>query len=161
MKKLSVLFAAFMILAATSCKKQVDEKKTMTQPMAFQIIAFDLDSTQTASGVYMIINKGTFEGDWLIKSTNAKINAKEEDDDNTCDAHHHGKHCSLPVLFTSFYVAKSSDGKQNIITWEIGFEQNLSYYSVRVSLDGINYTELAKVYPKGIGTYSYTLDLWK
>lgn len=65
---------------------------------------------------------------------------------------------ALPVKVASFTVG-SVNGKA-IINWRTAMEQNIDYFSVRRSLNGVNYTEISKIPATGNSntekSYSFT-----
>lgn len=65
---------------------------------------------------------------------------------------------ALPISLSSFAVT-GNNGKA-VINWKTMSEENSSYFSVRRSLDGTNYTEIARVPAAGNSStekrYSYT-----
>ena len=66
---------------------------------------------------------------------------------------------ALPVQLTNFAVTNSSTNKA-VISWNTLTEQNTSYFAIKRSYDGSNFTEIAKVNAAGNSsvsrTYSYT-----
>ncbi|CAN5448890.1 hypothetical protein BH10BAC3_BH10BAC3_32070 [soil metagenome] len=65
----------------------------------------------------------------------------------------------LPVTLNAFAIA-SAGNKMPVINWSTATEQNVNYFSVRSSTDGINFFEITKVIAKGnsntILQYSFT-----
>jgi plastocyanin len=66
---------------------------------------------------------------------------------------------AFPVVFGAFTIASTQDNNA-LLTWETLTETNTSYYSIRRSTDGNNFSEIAKVTAAGNSTvakdYSYT-----
>lgn len=65
---------------------------------------------------------------------------------------------ALPIKLASFTVG-STNGKA-VINWKTAMEQNIDYFSVRRSLNGVNYIEISKVPATGNSntekSYSFT-----
>lgn len=64
----------------------------------------------------------------------------------------------LPVTLKNFKVINDGACKAMVI-WEVSIEDNISYYEVEMSNDGINFDFVAKVMPTGSNsTYNYNYD---
>ena len=65
----------------------------------------------------------------------------------------------LPVTLLNFGASLSQDGKA-LLKWTVANEQNVSYYSVQKSTDGMNFTDIGKITATSSSsvqkTYTYT-----
>ena len=65
----------------------------------------------------------------------------------------------LPVTLLNFGASLSRDGKA-LLKWTVANEQNVSYYSVQKSTDGMNFTDIGKITATSSSsvqkTYTYT-----
>lgn len=50
----------------------------------------------------------------------------------------------LPIELVDFYATKN--GKKNEVVWKVASEENIVYYTIDKSNDGVNFTELATVF---------------
>lgn len=62
--------------------------------------------------------------------------------------------CYLPVGFTNFYGDKINN--VNTLYWQTSNEENIDYFIVERSSDGVNFTDIAKVNANNIpSSYTY------
>jgi 1,4-alpha-glucan branching enzyme len=61
---------------------------------------------------------------------------------------------ALPVTLINFTGEK--EGNSNLLTWQVANELNLSHYELEKSIDGQNFSFLAKINADGKSNYSYT-----
>jgi len=64
---------------------------------------------------------------------------------------------ALPVTIVNFTGKKENNG--NLLTWQVANELNLSHYELEKSIDGQNFSFLAKINADGKSNYSYTDDV--
>jgi hypothetical protein len=59
----------------------------------------------------------------------------------------------LPVTFAGFYAKQNNNGI--LLTWNIGFEQNVKGYEVQKSSDGVKFSKIGFVTAGNLPTYNY------
>ena len=64
---------------------------------------------------------------------------------------------ALPVTIVNFTGKKENN--DNLLTWQVANELNLSHYELEKSIDGQNFSFLAKINADGKSNYSYTDDV--
>ena len=62
----------------------------------------------------------------------------------------------LPAEITRFNLFKS--GQQTDITWTTGVEENVAFFTVEKSLDGVTFTTIDRQSPKGTGSRYWSSD---
>lgn len=144
---LLILGLSFMV----GCKKEVVTTEKVQKEFFYRLVTKDLDGTVTYSNV--ATTKVEFEivttyGSGIESGTQTNDDPEEgEDDPDEEDP----LGTPLPLLLEYFKV--STKGHTVMATWKTTFEDDVVCFYLERSDDGVKYTKVKTITPKGPGEY--------